>query len=159
MTFARIKLAIATLAFVSWMVWLGIAVANKGTVQIVSTAQLTDASHLVVVEVTTNESGDARTTAMITMVIRTPPNDPVSGTIEIDRLDKAVTPLPVNGSRRISAGEYLVPLVKTPLGFRIAGLPRSPGFEGAVLEQPIVYPWTDDVKKQLRRIGVLNDSK
>jgi hypothetical protein len=157
MTFARLKLVAAALAFAAWLAWLAVAVANKGTVQIVSPGQLTDATHVVVVAVTANDSGDARTAATVVRVLRAPEHDPVSGEIEIDRLDKAVTPLPVNGSRRVAAGEHLVPLVKTPFGFRIAGLPRSPGFEGATYEQPVVYPWTDDVKAQLRAIGVLKD--
>jgi hypothetical protein len=157
MTFARVKLVVAALAFAAWLAWLAVAVANKGTVQIVSPGQLTDATHLAVVAVTANDSGDVRTTASIVRVLRAPAHDPISGEIDIDRLDKAVTPLPVNGSRRVAAGEHFVPLVKTPFGFRIAGLPRSPGFEGATLEFPVVYPWTDDVKAQLRTLGILND--
>lgn len=157
MTFARLKLVLAALALVAWLAWLAVAVANKGTVQIVSTAQLTDASHVVVATVTADEAGNALPKVTITQVIRAPANDPIAGEIEIERLDKAVTPLPVNGSRRIAAGEYVLPLVKTPFGFRIAGLPRSPGFEGAILDQPIVYPWAEDVKIQLRKVGVLKD--
>ncbi len=157
MTFARLKLVAAVLAFAAWLAWLATAVAHKGTVQIVSPGQLTDATHLVVLAVTANDAGEVKTAATIVRVLRAPEHDPISGEIEVDRLDKAVTPLPVNGSRRVAAGEHLVPLVKTPFGFRIAGLPRSPGFEGATLEQPIVYPWTDDVKVQLRSIGVLKD--
>lgn len=157
MTFARLKLVLAALAFVAWLAWLAVAVYYKGTVQIVSPAQLADATHLVVAEVKTNDAGEALTKVKVVKVIRAPANDPVGDEIEIDRLDKSVTPLPVNESRRIGAGEYVIPLVKSPFGFRIAGLPRSPGFEGTTLEQPIVYPWSDDVKAQLRTMGVLKD--
>ncbi len=157
MTFARLKLVAAALALAAWLAWLGYAVAHKGTVQIVSPAQLTDATHVVVLALTANESGDVRTVATVVRVLRGPEHDPIAGEIDVDRLDKAVTPLPVNGSRRVAAGEHLVPLVKTPFGYRIAGLPRSPGFEGATLEFPVVYPWTDDVKAQLRTLGVLKD--
>ena len=157
MTFARIRLLVAALAFVGWLSYLAVAVWNKGTVQIVSTAQLTDASHVVVATVTADDAGNALPKVTILKVICAPANDPIAGEIEVERLDKAVTPLPVNGSRRISAGEYVIPLVKTPFGFRIAGLPRSPGFEGAILDQPIVYPWAEDVKIQLRKVGVLKD--
>ena len=114
MTFARLKLVLAALALVAWLSWLAVAVANKGTVQIVSTAQLTDASHVVVATVTADDAGNALPKVSIIKVIRAPANDPIAGEIEIERLDKAVTPLPVNGSRRIAAGEY--PRCQTPLG-------------------------------------------
>jgi hypothetical protein len=59
-------------------------------------------------------------------------------------------------SRTPTPGEYLLPLVKTPAGrYRIAGLPASPGNAAAAPERPRIYPWTDDVKAQLRHIGVL----
>ncbi len=157
MTLARIKLIVAALALIAWLTWLAIAVANKGTVQIISTAQLTDATHLIVATVTTNDSGDAELKVKVIKVIRAPDADPIGDEIEISRLDKAVTPLPINGSRRIAAGDYFIPLIKTPFGIKIAGLPRSPGFEGATLEQPIVYPWTPDVQTQLRSFGILKD--
>lgn len=157
MTFARLRLIVATLAFVGWLVWLGIAVANKGTVQIVSPGQLTDATHVILATVTANPAGEIQTKVKVLRTLRGPATDPLDGEIDIDRLDKCVTPLPINGSRGIAPGDYVLPIVKTPFGFRIAGLPRSPGFEGAQLDRPIVYPWTDDVKTQLRRLGVLKE--
>lgn len=157
MTFARLRLLLAALAFFGWMAWLAVTVWNKGTVQIVSTAQLTEATHIVVATVTTSEAGDALPKVTVTKVLRVPAGEQIPGEIEVTRLDKAVTPLAINDSRRIAAGEYVLPLVKSQLGYAIAGLPRSPGFEGAVLEQPIVYPWTDDVKIQLRKYGVLKE--
>ncbi|QEL16168.1 hypothetical protein [Limnoglobus roseus] len=157
MTFARVKLALAALAFVAWLSWLAVTVWNKGTVQLVSTAQLTAATHLVVATVTTNDAGDAQPTVTVTKVLRAPAGEAVVGPIAVSKLDTAFTPLPVNDTRRIAAGEYLLPLIKTPAGYKIAGLPRSPGFEGADLDQPIVYPWTDDVKVQLRKYGILKE--
>jgi Flp pilus assembly protein CpaB len=155
MSFARIRLIVAALAFVGWLAWLAVAVANKGTVQIVSTAQLTEATHVVVAEVKATDAGEPLTKAKVLKVIRGPADVP--GEIDVERLDKAVTPLPVNDARRISAGEYVLPLVKTPFGWKVAGLPRSPGFEGASPDQPLVYPWTEDVRIQLRKLGVLKD--
>jgi hypothetical protein len=154
MTFARIRLFVAALAFFSWLAWLAFAVAKKGTVQILSRAQLTEATHLVVATVSTNESGDADSLVTIQKVLRLPAGEKLPDTLDIPRLDKAVTPLPIDGSRKIGAGVFLIPLLKLENGFRIAGLPRSPGFEGTTLERPIVYPWTDDVKKQLKALGL-----
>lgn len=157
MTFARLKLILAAAALIAWLAWLALAVANKGTVQIVSPAQLAAATHLVVATVKANDTGEVLTKVTVTRILRGPADDPIAGEIDIERLDKAVTPLPVNDSRRIAAGEYVIPLMKTPIGYRIAGLPRSPGFEGHTPDQPLVYPWTDDVKAQLRKLGVMKE--
>lgn len=157
MTFARIRLLVAALAFLGWMAWLAVTVWNKGTVQLVSTAQLTEATHVVVATVTTNDAGDAQPKVAVSKWLRSPVGEPTPGEIEVAGLHKAVTPLPINDSRRIGKGEFVLLLVKTPLGFAIAGLPRSPGFEGATPDQPVVYPWTEDVKIQLRKYGVLKE--
>jgi hypothetical protein len=157
MTFARLKLVAAALALAAWLAWLAVAVANKGTVQIVSPAQLTDATHIVLATVTANDAGEIRTKVKVIRTLRGPANDPVEDEIEVDRLDKAVTPLPVNGSRGIAPGDHAIALVRTPFGFRVAGLPRSPGFEGAQFDRPIVYPWTPDVKAQLKALGIPTD--
>ena len=156
MTLARLRLFAAAAAFVGWLAWLAVAVAYKGTVQLVSTAQLTDATHVVVATVAATDTGDVVPKAKVVRVLK---GDGLTGgeELEVDRLDKAVTPWPVNDSRAIAAGEYVLPLVKTPFGFRVAGLPRSPGFEGARPDRPVVYPWTEDVKVQLRKYGVLKD--
>jgi hypothetical protein len=45
--------------------------------------------------------------------------------------------------------------VKTERGtYRVAGLPASPGFPATYPERPRVYPWTPDVKAQLRAMGL-----
>jgi hypothetical protein len=47
----------------------------------------------------------------------------------------------------------LLPLVALTNGsYRVAGLPRSPGYEAATPERPVIYPWTEDVQKQLRTL-------
>ncbi len=47
----RLFLVLATVAFVAWIGWLAFAVSRAGTVPIVSRAQLTAASHLLVLDV------------------------------------------------------------------------------------------------------------
>lgn len=156
MSFARLRLVVATALFAGWLVWLAVAVRQKGTVQIVSPAQLTAATHLVVAEVGTGPDGQPLPTAVVKEVLRAPDNDRPTGEITVGQLPSAVTPLPVNGeSRTPPAGEYLLPLVRDGAGFRLAGLPRSPGFEGATPDRPRIYPWTADVQAQLRKYGVL----
>ena len=77
----------------------------------------------------------------------------LTGAIEIKNLGSSATPLPVTGvSRTPPAGEYLLPLLKLRDGvFVIAGLPRSPGYEAQTPERPVIYPWNDDVKKQIAK--------
>ena len=147
MSFARIRLYIAAILFFGWLAWLGFAVSQKGTVQIVSTA----ATHVVVGTVTLDASGRAEPKVQVKEVLRSLDADKIPGTITIGRVDKCVTPLAVNGSRDLAAGDYLFLLVKEGTTFRVAGLPRSPGIEATTPERPIAYPWTDDVKAQLRK--------
>ena len=155
MSFARIRLVIAAVLFFGWLAWLGVAVGQKGTVQIVSSAQLTAATHIVVGTVTLDASGRADPKVQIREVFRSLDADKIQGGITIERVDKCVTPLPVNGSRDLAAGDYLFLLIKDGTTFRVAGLPRSPGVEASTPERPIAYPWTEDVKAQLRKWKLL----
>ena len=155
MSFARIRLFIAAMLFFGWLAWLGVAVSQKGTVQIISSAQLTAATHVVVGTVTLDASGRADPKVQIREVLRSLDADKIQGVITIERVDKCVTPLPVNGSRDLAAGDYLFLLIKDGSTFRVAGLPRSPGVEASMPERPIAYPWTDDVKAQLRKWKLL----
>ena len=155
MSFARIRLVIAAVLFFGWLAWLGVAVGQKGTVQIVSSAQLTAATHVVVGTVTLDASGRADPKVQIREVFRSLDADKIQGGITIERVDKCVTPLPVNGSRDLAAGDYLFLLIKDGTTFRVAGLPRSPGVEASTPERPIAYPWTEDVKAQLRKCKLL----
>ena len=51
MTGARIRLIVAAALFLAWMSWLALAVFDKGTVDPLSRAQLTEATILVAAEV------------------------------------------------------------------------------------------------------------
>lgn len=156
MSFARLRLVVAAAAFLGWLGWLGHAVLNKGTVQIVSRAQLTAATYLVVADVTTANNLPAPAVT-VKQVLRSPAGEAVPATLTVRNLPKAATPLPAAGeSRTPPAGEYLLPLVRDADGFAVAGLPRSPGYDGAPdPERPIVYPWAADVQAQLRKLGLL----
>ena len=153
MSFARLRLVVALVAFVAWLSWLGYAVGYNFWYKpdLVSRAQLTEADVLVVAAVQTDEEGKPKPRAKVTA--RLSKDGPVSGDeILIDKLPSAQPP----GKSFPGSGEYLIPLV--PLGadrksFRIADLPRSPGYPPAQFLRPVVYPWTADVQKQLRSLG------
>ena len=155
MTFARIRLVVAAALFLGWLGYLGYAVSRKGTVQIVSRAQLTAASVLVVAKIESSPDGTPSSLATVVQVLGDPTDKP-SGAIEVLNLPSAATPLPVVGESRVPpAGEYLIPLVKAgEKAYRIAGLPKSPGLEAVTPDRPLVYPWADDVRAQLRTLGL-----
>jgi len=146
--FARLRLIVAALLFVSWLGWLGYAVSRKGTVQIVSRAQLAAATHLVIAEISVGPDGVPLTRALVK---ESQSGEKLTGPIVVRNLASAMTPLPIaNDSRKPVAGDYLLPLVKLATGvYEIAGLPRSPGYEAQTPRSPVIYPWTEDVKKQI----------
>ncbi len=110
--------------------------------------QLTGATHWVIAEVAVGTDGVPKAKVVVKEVLK---GEPITGEIEVRNLPSAATPLPVAGeSRTPPAGVYLLPLVKVVDGlYKIAGLPRSPGYEPQNPERPVIYPWTEDVKKQL----------
>jgi hypothetical protein len=153
MNFARVKLIIALVAFLGWLSYLGYAVwyntFHKPT--ILSRAQLSEAVVLVTAEVTTDAEGLARQRVKVAQ--RLSKDGPTTGEeITIENLPSAQPPgLPFPG-----AGVYLLPLV--PQGaertsFRLAGLPRSPGYPAAQFVRPVLYPWSEAVQIQLRNLG------
>lgn len=148
MTAARIRLIVAAAAFLGWMSWLGSAVLQRGSVPLVSRAQVTGASLVLVANVSVGGDGLPVPTAKVVEVVSG--NGPAVGNeIEVTNLPAAQPP---GGAGFSGAGEYLLPLVPNADGktFRVAGLPRSPGYEASTPERPLIYPWTDDVRKQLR---------
>lgn len=156
MTARRIPLILTTVLFVGWLAYLGYAVSKKGTVQIVSRAQLTAATCLVVAKVESNPDGTPSSLATVVQVLGDPKDKPV-GVIEVINLPSSATPLPVVGESRVPpAGEYLIPLVRAgEKAYRVAGLPKSPGLDAMTSDRPLIYPWAEDVKTQLRTLGVM----
>lgn len=151
MTFARLRLAAAALLFVGWLAWMATAVWRKDTPDKVSRAQLTAADALVVADLTAGEDGLPRPTAKV--VHRLSAAGPTAGTeIRVQNLPSAVVP----GKGFPGAGQYLLALGGGDLGdlgvYRVAGLPRSPGYEEVSPKLPVVYPWTPDVQAQLRSL-------
>ena len=148
MTFARIRLAVAALAFAGWLTWLALAVWQKDAPDKVSRAQLTAADALLVAEVTAGEDGLPQ--AKVKVVQRLAGTGPkVGDDITVANLPSAVVP----GKGFQGAGQYLLPLTGGDLGlYRVAGLPRSPGYEETNPKLPSIYPWTADVQAQLKSL-------
>jgi hypothetical protein len=147
---ARIRLILASAAFLGWLGWLAVAVAQKGKTDIVSRAQLVEATMYVVAEVTADGEGLPNVPVKVVKSLKAPlPGTPE--TIEVINIRKATVP----GKPFPGSGTYLIPVVmQGPTTFTVAGLPRSPGYEAATPDRPAIYPWTDDTKKQLQKLGI-----
>ncbi len=151
MTGARIRLVLAALAFFGWLAWLATAVWKNGNVPVVSRAQLTAATCLVLADLTLDDQNLPVSKIAVTSVI-SGTGPAVGETVDVINLPKAIaagkyaTPVP---------GVHAIPLSKTPDGaYRIAGLPPSPGYNVTEPDRPLIYPWNEDVKKQLRSLGI-----
>lgn len=147
MSAARARMVLAAVLFAAWIGWLGYAVSQKGRVQILSRAQFAGAPVWVVAEVTVDGGGLPVGTVRVKETLR----GQAPAVLSVRNLSSAVTPLPVTGdSRTPPAGDYLLALEPLSDGnYRIAGLPRSPGYEPQMPTRAVIYPWTDDVRRQL----------
>ena len=145
MTFARLRFALALLAFAAWLGWLAFAVAEKGD-PVLSRAQLLNATHLVYAEVAVGDDGLPKATATVVEVAR---GDKLTGEITVLNLAKA---LPAGAKSFPGPGLYLLPLGGDGKTFRVVGLPRSPGYEPADPVRPVIYPATEATRRQLDRL-------
>jgi hypothetical protein len=181
MTGKKWFLAVAAVAFLGWMAYLGYAVAvhRLSPPDVVSRSQLVAAEYVAVVEVT---PGD--TTAQV--VHRLAGDGPeAKATITVLNLPAATSP----ANAPLAAGQYLLALVPDGVAdprtgpYRIAGWPRGlgegttqPGVElkqtveevGAdgqphavqkpfdpprYVRPPLAHPWTPAVEAQMRGLG------
>lgn len=155
MSRARLFLIAAAALFLGWIAWLGYAVFEARYAPeppvVVSRAQLTAATHLVVAEVAIDGEGNPVPTPRVVEVLRG--DGPAAGsTITVLRLSSAKPP---GAGPFPGPGVYLLPLVGEGSAFSIAGLPRSPGYEPGPIERPPIYSWNEDTRAQLRGLGLI----
>jgi len=131
----RWRLILATVAFLGWITYLGYAAAMKSRDPIVSQAQASAATGAVIAEVT----------------------DPATRRVVAEKLwgegptgDAEVLNLP-DGKGFAGPGKYLLYLEKHHTAWYIVGQQRSPGNDLAGVGKPLVYPWTEDVRKQAEK--------
>lgn len=150
MTRSRLQLAAAAALFVGWIAWLGYAVSQKDRAAVVSRAQLTAATHLLVADVAVDAEGLPTPTAKITEVLRG--DGPKAGdAVEVLNLPTALPP----GATAVPAGPYLLAVVGDGKTYKLAGVPVSPGYEAVTPPRPQVYAWTADTRAQLRGLGLI----
>ena len=149
MTGARLRFAAAALVFLGWLGWLGVAVLEKGKHPVVSRAQLTAATHLIVAEVTVDAEGLPARTATVVETLSGPAL-PAGTMIEVLNLPSS---LPPGAGQFPGPGRYLVPVVADGATYRVAGLPSSPGYDAVTPVRPAVYVWDDATRAQLAGLG------
>lgn len=150
MTAARVRLVLAAAAFLGWLAWLAVAVYSNGKVPVVSRAQLTAATCLVVADVSIGDRSLVVGTVTVSSVVSG------QGAVVGEVLTVANLPKAIAAGRYAlpSPGPHLIPLAKTADGlWKVAGLPPSPGYNLQDPDRPLIYPWDEDVKKQLRGLG------
>ncbi|MBA4189957.1 MAG: hypothetical protein C0467_18385 [Planctomycetaceae bacterium] len=132
----RWRLILAAFAFLSWIVYLGYAAAMKSRDPIVSHIQAAAAPTAVVAEVT---ALDAKVT--------------VSEKLSKDGPEGVVEVLNLAETRGFAnAGKYLLYLEPRHGAWLIVGQQRSPGNDISGVGKPLIYPWTDDVRKQAEKL-------
>lgn len=154
MSVGRLLLIAATAAYLGWLGWLGYAVyvarwTDKPPV--VSRAQLVAATHLVVADVAAGPDGLPAAVVTVGEVIRGSGLSP-GESIHVLNLPAAVPP---GVGAILEPGKYLLPLVGDGKTFRVAGLPRSPGYEPAAPVRPAIYRWDAGTQAQLRTLGLV----
>jgi hypothetical protein len=144
MTLARFRFAIALAAFLAWLGWLAVAVAQKGD-PVLSRAQLVNATHVAYAEVSVGPDGLPLPAAKVTEAVR----GELPAEVTVTNLPTA---LPSGASGFPGPGVYLLMLKRDGEKYSVAGLPRSPGYEAADPERPVIYAATAATQAQLAKL-------
>jgi len=133
----RWRLVLAAAAFIAWLTYLGYAALTKNRGPVISRAQIAAARFDVVAEVKGGADGkpDKQVRVIETLSKDGPAKD---STIDVENLPRA--------SGYTGPGQYLLLLTESP--FTVVGQQRSPGNDLSGVGPPLIYQWSDDVRKQ-----------
>jgi hypothetical protein len=148
MRFARARLWVASLAFAAWVGWLGYQAWSRGRdYPVLSHSQFLVSTLDVIGDVMAMPDGAPDPTVTVREV-----HWP-GGTTEMVGKTITVTNLSSSFGYR-GPGEYILPLVRGEAAdeYRVAGLPRSPGFDTFASPPHIVYPVMPITRQQLEAI-------
>lgn len=152
----RWRLILAAAAFLGWLAYLGYAAAVKSHDPIVSRAQAAAAKYQIVAEV--KAGADGKAAAQVAKVVEPLLTEgaPAAGT------DIFVSNLPE--AKFDGEGRYLLLVIPDPTirfartdgpplpTFAVVGQQRSPGTDLTNVGPPLIYPWTEDVRKQAEKL-------
>jgi len=137
----RWRLALAAVAFIGWLSYLGYAALTKNRGPVVSHIQAAAAKHAIVAEVSAGPDG--KPDQHITVVETLSKDGPANGSkIEVDNLSRA--------SGFTGTGQYLLFLTDPP--FLVVGQQRSPGNDLSGVGSPLIYRWSNEVKEQYEKL-------
>jgi hypothetical protein len=142
MRFAKARLMVALLALFAWVGYVAYQAMAYGRFPVVSHAQLLISTLDVIAEITPDERGRPDTKVHVTEVLwPDSQRDLVGKDLVVANLAEA------NGFDRDGKDrKYLLPLIAGEHGtYRVAGLPRSPGFDYQAF---FIYPDTTLTRKQ-----------
>lgn len=143
-----IGLGVATAAFVGWIGWLAYAAWTKERGPILSRSLLAVATHPVVAELSADEAVPSQPSSRVHVRQALTDRGPLAGSnIEVGNLARA------RGWQ--GAGEYLLLLIPagsqveaaSPQHFFLVTPPRSGGYDPAD-SVPLIYPWTEAIRRQ-----------
>jgi hypothetical protein len=143
---ARLRLALVVVLFLSWIAWLTyLALPTVTPRDVLSHAQFLTSQLDVIARVDADAEGHPSATVHVEEV-HWP--DKVK--------DLAGKPLNVINLRQAKgftgSGVYILPLVRTDDAYRVAPVPRSPGFDGSTSRIPHIYVANEQNRKQLAAI-------
>jgi hypothetical protein len=133
----RWRLILAAVAFIGWLTYLGYAALTKNRGPVISRAQVAAARYDVVAEV--NGGPDGKPEKQVTVIETFSKDGPAKGSkIDVENLPRA--------SGFTGPGQYLLFLTEPP--FTVVGQQRSPGNDLSGVGPPLIYRWSDEVRKQ-----------
>ncbi|MEZ6141275.1 MAG: hypothetical protein R3B84_11955 [Zavarzinella sp.] len=154
MKIGRMPMYIVGAAFAGWLCWLGYLAFTKTSPVVVSRAQMLDASHFLLVNVTVNEKGIPSPVVDVVEDIRPTQAGAVSGKISVLNIEDAR----LHGKNQILLRDtvYLFVLQQVQGDqYRLVPMPRAPGSRyglNSPLAKPWVYVWNDEVQRQLNQL-------
>src|SRR5262245_60973394 len=139
----RLRLVVAATLFVGWLSYLGYAALTKNRGPVISRAQAAAARYAVVAEI---EERDGKPGKKVKVREVLSANGPAANTeIEVENLPSATDKSGFTG-----AGKYLLLITEPP--YYVVGQQPSPGNDVSGVAPPLVYRWSDSVRKQFEKL-------
>ena len=146
MKVARIRLIVAAVAFIGWLLYLGYLALGHATPVIVSRSQVLIATHFIKAELSVDDSGKLVPRAQVRDSFGSNRSD--QETITIDNIADARLP---GGKTIRSPGTFLLPLQLAGIEGHYKVAPSATGHGGETSpRQYWIYPWNGDVERQIR---------
>jgi hypothetical protein len=144
MSKAKIRFVVTAGVFAAWMGYLCYLALIRPTPTVLSRAQFTGVSVIVVADVRF-EDGKPIKKIQIRETLK---GEKLPAEAEISNWDRAILS---NNKPFTESGPYLLALEPSGDGFRLAYGAPSPGYERPPMVS-VVYPWRDETEKQIRAL-------